>query len=44
MKFANDVVIRTVNRLINGEDYRDEIVKSINAVFLDFTIDFLRKL
>lgn len=44
MKFANDVVIRTVNRLINGEDYRDEIVKSINAVFLDFTIDFFKKI
>lgn len=44
MTFENDVIESTVNRLLNGDDYREEVVKSINAVFLDFTINFLRKL
>lgn len=44
MTFENEVVNATVNRLINGEDYRNEVVKSINAVFLDFTIEFFKKI
>ena len=44
MTFENDVILGTVNKLLKGEDYREEIVKSINAVFLDFTIDFFKKI
>ena len=44
MTFENDVIESTVNRLLNGDDYREEVVKSINAVFLDFTINFFKKI
>lgn len=44
MTFENEVIVSTVNRLIKGEDYREEVVKSINAVFLDFTINFFKKI
>lgn len=44
MTFENAVIVSTVNRLIKGEDYRDEVIKSINAVFLDFTINFFKKI
>lgn len=29
MTFENEVIVSTVNRLIKGEDYREEVVKSI---------------
>lgn len=38
MTFQNEVIVKTVERLLKGEDYREEIVNSINAVFFDFTI------
>lgn len=44
MTFENSVIEGTINRLIKGEDYREEVIKSINAVFLDFTIDFFKKI
>lgn len=44
MTFENDIIESTVNRLLNGDDYREEVVKSINAVFLDFTINFFKKI
>lgn len=44
MTFENEVIISTVNRLIKGEDYREEVVNSINLVFLDFTIDFFKQI
>lgn len=44
MTFENEVIVNTVNKLLTGKDYREEIVRSINAVFLDFTIDFFKKI
>lgn len=44
MTFENEVINNTVSRLLKGEDYREEVVNSINAVFFDFTLDFSRKL
>lgn len=44
MTFENEVIECTVNRLLNGEDYREEVIRSINAVFLDFTINFFKKI
>lgn len=44
MKFEDDVIKRTVDKLISGEDYREEIVNSISVFFFDFTIDFFKKI
>lgn len=44
MTFEDSVITETVNKLISGQDYRQEVLRSINAVFLDFTIDFFRKI
>lgn len=44
MTFEKEVINSTVNRLLNGEDYREEVVNSINAVFFDFTLDFFKKI
>ena len=42
--FENVVINKTVENLIKGEDYREEIVNEINITFLDFAVDFLKKL
>ena len=44
MRYEDDVIKRTVKKLLNGADYREEIINSINAVFFDFTIDFFKKI
>lgn len=44
MTFEDDVIKSTVDKLIKGIDYRDEVVNSINAVFFDFVIDFFKKI
>lgn len=44
MTFADDIVNSTVEKLIKGQDYREEVVQSINALFLDFAIDFFKKI
>ncbi len=44
MTFEDDVIRSTVDKLIAGQDYREEVVNSINAVFFDFTIDFFKKI
>lgn len=44
MTFENDVIEKTIDKLIKGLDYREEVIRSINAVFLDFTIDFFKKI
>ena len=44
MTFEDDVIRNTVEKLLKGQDYREEIVNSINAVFFDFTIDFFKKI
>ena len=40
MTFEEQVVKDTVQKLIRGEDYRMEVVNSINAVFMDFMTSF----
>ena len=44
MTFENEVINNTIDKLIHGKDYREEVIKSINAVFLDFTMDFFKKI
>jgi len=44
MTFEDDVIRSTVDKLIHGQDYRDEVVNSINAVFFDFAISFFKKI
>lgn len=44
MTFENEVINKTVERLLKGEDYREEVVNSINAVFFDFSIGFFKKI
>ena len=42
--FESKIVDATVKKLLNGEDYRQEIVNDINVKFLDFTLEFFRKI
>ena len=44
MTFESNKNEKTVNKLIKGKDYREEVVTSINAVFLDFTVGFFKKI
>lgn len=45
MLTLTDVVIKKViHRLINGQDYRIEIVTLINAEFLQYAVDFFRRI
>ncbi|MBR1728351.1 MAG: CfrBI family restriction endonuclease [Selenomonadaceae bacterium] len=44
MRYEDDVVKRTVKKLLTGSDYREEITNSINSVFFDFTIDFFKQI
>ena len=43
MKLKDEVVKKIVINVIKGEDYRIEIVNLINAEFLQFSIDFFKK-
>ena len=42
--FENVVINKTVDNLIKGEDYREEVVNEINVAFLDFAINFFKKI
>lgn len=42
--FENVVINKTVDNLIKGEDYREEVVNEINIAFLDFAINFFKKI
>jgi len=44
MTFESVVIKRTVDKLIKGQDYRTEVVNSINTSFLDFVVDFFKKI
>lgn len=44
MTFENDIIVKTIDKLLQGQDYREEVIRSINAVFLDFTIEFFKKI
>ncbi len=43
MTLTNEVTKNIVHRLIKGDDYRIEIVSLIDAEFLQFAVDFFRK-
>ena len=42
--FENKIIAATIEKLLNGEDYRKEVVNDINVKFLDFTLEFFRKI
>ncbi len=42
--FKDVVINKTIENLISGGDYREEIVNEINVAFLDFAIDFFKKI
>lgn len=41
--FEEKIIDATVKKLLNGEDYRQEVVNDINVKFLDFTLEFFKK-
>jgi len=43
MKLTNNVIKKIIKRLLEGEDYRIEIISLINAEFLKFAIEFFKK-
>lgn len=44
MTFQRQVIDNTVEKLLNGEDYREEVVNAINAEFFDFAIGFFKEI
>lgn len=44
MQLTHLVIRRTIERLLNGENYRPEILSLIDAEFLDFVIAFFRRI
>jgi hypothetical protein len=43
MTLTDQVIKSIIRKLINGQDYRIEIITLINAEFLQYTIDFFKK-
>jgi hypothetical protein len=44
MKLVNQIVKNIITRVIKSQDYRIEVVNLINAEFLQFAIDFFKKI
>ena len=44
MRFDKIVIKQTVSKLINGKDYREEVINAINVEFLDFALEFFKKI
>jgi len=44
MTFEDIIIKRTIDKLIKGQDYRTEIVNSINTMFFDFALDFFKEI
>lgn len=44
MTLTDQVVKNIIRKLLNGDDYKIEIITLINAEFLQFTIDFFKKI
>lgn len=42
--FESKMIDATVEKLINGKDYRREVVNDINVKFLDFALEFFKKI
>lgn len=41
--FEQSSISRTIDNLIKGEDYRKDVIVSINVAFFDFCLDFFKK-
>ena len=44
MRFDKIVIKQTVSKLISGKDYREEVINAINVEFLDFALEFFKKI
>ena len=44
MRFNEIVIKQTVDKLISGKDYREEVINAINIEFLDFALEFFKKI
>lgn len=44
MKFNEMVIKQTIDKLISGKDYREEVINAINIEFLDFALEFFKKI
>lgn len=44
MKFNEIIIQKSVEKLLNGEDYREEIINAINVDFLDFAFAFFKQI
>ena len=44
MRFDNIVISKTIEKLLNGEDYREEVINAINLEFLDFALGFFKQI
>ncbi len=44
MSFEREIINSTVEKLLKGEDYREEVVNAINISFLDFSLEFLQRI
>ncbi len=44
MTITAEVTKRIIKHLLKGEDYRVEVIALINATFLQFAIDFFKKI
>lgn len=42
--FEDEVIQSTIEKLIRGDDYREEIINSINVAFFDFSLNFFKKI
>lgn len=38
------VIKQTIDKLISGKDYREEVINAINIEFLDFALEFFKKI
>ncbi len=44
MTFESKIIEKTVDKLIKGEDYREEVINTINVEFLDFALKFFKSI
>lgn len=44
MKFNEIIIQQTIDKLISGKDYREEVINAINVEFLDFALEFFKKI
>ena len=43
MTITKNIIEKIIRKLLRGEDYRIEVVTLINAEFLQFSIDFFKR-